>query len=146
MLDVFVDPTKERFREFRDMDRDGPIHMLNLVRFRAQAHYADGTQATGEEAYQAYAAASGPIFEKLGGRQVWLGTPELTLIGPATERWDIAFIAEYPSVAAFVSMLRDPDYRQAVRHRQAAVADSRLIRLQPRSPGNRFGEIAVSKS
>ena len=64
------------------------------------------------------------------------------LIGPPEERWDLAFIAEYPSVAAFVAMLRDPDYRLAVRHRQAAVADSRLIRMAPAAPGASFGEIA----
>ena len=32
-------------------------------------------------------------------------------------------------------MLRDPVYREAVKHRQAAVADSRLIRLAPATPG-----------
>jgi hypothetical protein len=41
--------------------------------------------------------------------------------------WDHCFIAEYPSVSAFVEMIRDPVYREAVKHRQAAVADSRLI-------------------
>ena len=75
-----------------------------------------------------------------------LGTPELTLIGPADERWDLAFIAEYPSVEAFVAMLRDPDYRKAVRHRQAAVADSRLIRIRPAVPGPSFGEIEESSN
>jgi uncharacterized protein (DUF1330 family) len=135
-----IDPTREAFALFRAMERDGPVHMLNLLRFREAAAYDDGTAATGAEAYAAYARESGPVFERLGGRQVWLGVPELTLIGPADERWDLAFIAEYPSVAAFVAMLRDPDYRHAVRHRQAAVADSRLIRMNPRPPGARFGE------
>jgi uncharacterized protein (DUF1330 family) len=60
------------------------------------------------------------------------------LTGPADERWDICFIAEYPSVAAFVEMVRDPVYREAVKHRQAAVEDSRLIRLAPRPPGKTF--------
>ncbi len=61
------------------------------------------------------------------------------LIGPAAERWDICFIAEYPSVAAFVEMVRDPEYRDAVKHRQAAVEDSRLVRLATAEPGARFG-------
>jgi uncharacterized protein (DUF1330 family) len=61
------------------------------------------------------------------------------LIGPTTERWDICFIAEYPSVSAFVEMIRDPAYREAVKHRQAAVKDSRLIRLAPLVPGKSFG-------
>ncbi|MEJ8571515.1 DUF1330 domain-containing protein [Microbaculum marinum] len=140
-MTAYIDPSRESFSRFREMQRQGPVHMLNLLRFRETAAYDDGTEATGAEAYRSYARESGPIFTRLGGRQVWVGKPELILIGPADERWDLAFIAEYPSVDAFVAMLRDPDYRKAVRHRQAAVADSRLIRMQPAAPGATFGEI-----
>ena len=141
-----VDPTREDFARFRELRRDGPLHMLNLLRFREVAAYDDGTVATGAEAYRNYARESGPIFARLGGRQVWVGKPEFTLIGPGDELWDLAFIAEYPSLDAFVAMLRDDDYRKAVRHRQAAVADSRLIRLQPAMPGAYFGEMASRDS
>ncbi|WP_417525146.1 DUF1330 domain-containing protein [Marinovum sp.] len=141
-MPAHVDPTRESFAQFREMQRPGPVHMLNLVRLHDRARYQDGTEATGAEAYRAYARESGPVFERLGGRQVWVGRPELMLIGPSDERWDIAFIAEYPSVDAFVAMIRDPDYRLAVRHRQAAVATSRLIRMEPGRPGAHFGELA----
>ncbi|MGZ8331069.1 MAG: DUF1330 domain-containing protein [Rhodoplanes sp.] len=134
-----VDPTKQAFAEFRANARAGPIHMLNLVRLRAQACYPDGRQATGAEAYAAYGRDSAPVFARLGGRIVWRGAFEQMLIGPAEERWDHCFIAEYPSVSAFVE-LRDPLYREAVKHRQAAVEDSRLIRLAPLPPGAGFGE------
>ncbi len=137
----FVDPTSEDFALFRQMDRPGPVHMLNLVKFREQAAYDDGTVATGAEAYASYGRESGPVFKRLGGRQIWIGKPELMLIGPKSEAWDLAFIAEYPDKDAFVAMLRDPDYRKAVRHRQAAVADSRLIRMQPGKPGAHFGSV-----
>lgn len=136
-----IDPTKEIFARFRDMDRPGPIHMLNLVKLRKKAAYPDGRAASGVEAYKAYARESGPVFRGLGGRQVWIGKPELMLIGPQdSEQWDIAFIAEYPSVQAFVDMLRDPRYREAVKHRQAAVEDSRLLRLATADAGAEFGE------
>jgi uncharacterized protein (DUF1330 family) len=141
-MNGFIDPTRDDFARFREMRREGPVHMLNLLRFRRVAAYDDGTVATGAEAYRAYARESGPVFARLGGRQVWVGRPELTLIGPSTEQWDLAFIAEYPGVDAFVAMLRDPDYRRAVRHRRAAVADSRLIRLAPANPGRNFGTAA----
>lgn len=139
-----VDPDGERFAAFRAISREGSIHMLNLIRLRDQAAYDDGRRATGAEAYAAYGRESRPVFERLGGRQIWLGAPELMLIGPADERWDIAFIAEYPSGAAFVEMLRDPAYRLAVKHRTAAVADSRLLRLRPGAPGPGFGEAVSS--
>ena len=63
---------------------------------------------------------------------------DFMLIGPDSERWDYAFIAEYPNAEAFIGMLRDPVYREAVKHRSAAVADSRLIRLSPLAPGAGF--------
>jgi len=135
----FVDPTKETFAAFRANDRPGPIHMLNLVRLRERAAYPDGRAATGAEAYAAYSRESEPVFAGLGGAIVWRGKFEIMLIGPESERWDLCFIAQYPSVAAFVAMLRDPVYREAVKHRQAAVEDSRLIRLQPGGAGAGFG-------
>lgn len=135
----FIDPSKESFGAFRADDRAGPIHMLNLVRFRGKASYPDGRIATGAEAYAAYGRESYPVFSRLGGRIVWRGNFESMLIGPADEKWDECFIAEYPSVAAFVEMIRDPLYREAVKHRQAAVLDSRLIRTQPAAAGTGFG-------
>lgn len=135
----YIDPDKERFAQFRDLPAEGPIQMLNLIRVREHAAYADGRECSGLQAYRDYARESGPIFKRVGGRQHWLGHFELTLIGPADERWDFVFIAEYPDAAAFVEMLRDPAYREAVKHRQAAVEDSRLIRLRPGQPGETFG-------
>lgn len=137
----FVDPTRESFQLFKDLPRDQPVHMLNLVRLHAEAVYPDGRRTSGLDAYRAYGRESGPVFQRLGGRQVWIGRPDLTLIGPDTEAWDIAFIAAYPTGAAFIEMLRDPVYREAVKHRQAAVADSRLIRMHPGEPGETFGTL-----
>lgn len=134
-----IDPAREIFAAFRADDRPGPIEMLNLVRLRPHAAYPDGREATGAEAYAAYGRESGPVFARLGGSIVWRGRFELMLIGPQDERWDLCFIARYPSVAAFVEMIRDPAYREAVKHRQAAVEDSRLIRLAPLAGGAGFG-------
>ena len=135
----YVDPTKECFAQFRANDREGPVHMLNLVRFRDQAQYPDGRLATGSEAYANYGRESFPVFSRLGGRIIWRGQFELMLIGPQDVTWDECFIAEYPSVASFVEMVRDPVYREAVIHRQAAVSDSRLIRMAPMPSGTGFG-------
>ena len=139
-MSEYVDPSKEQFAAFRALPGEGVIHMLNLIRLRERAAYADGRELSGRDAYKAYGRETTPVFARVGGRQFWIGTPELTVIGPDDERWDIIFIAEYPNAQAFVDMLRDPVYREAVKHRQAAVADSRLIRIRPRAPGSGFGE------
>ncbi len=138
-MDVYVDPTRETFGDFRRLAEEGPIHMLNLVRLRERAEYPDGREASGEEAYRAYGRESGPVFRRVGGRIAWTGDFRLMLIGPADERWDKCFIAEYPSGAAFVEMVKDAGYQKAVIHRQAAVLTSRLIRLKPGTAGGDFG-------
>ncbi|MBO6815388.1 MAG: DUF1330 domain-containing protein [Rhizobiaceae bacterium] len=134
-----VNPEREMFKAFAEMKSDGPVHMLNLVRFKETATYEDGTMVSGAEAYAAYGRDSAPILSKVGGRIVWSGDFDLTLIGPGEEVWDIAFIAEYPSSDAFVEMVKNEDYQRAVRHRTAGVQDSRLIRMSPKAAGEAFG-------
>lgn len=134
-----IDPTRTQFDHFKSLPRDEPIMMLNLIRLRAKATYASGEETTGAEAYARYGKHSGPVFRRLGGEIIWRGKPEAMLIGPTDEHWDIAFIAHYPTAGAFLAMVTDSEYQQAVVHRQAAVADSRLIRMSETSSGSGFG-------
>ena len=140
-----IDPTRDQFNAFKALPRDTPIQMLNLVRVRALADYpADhpdhGKGLTGLEAYRAYGRESAEVFARVGGKQIWAGRPETVVTGPTDERWDLAFIAEYPNAGAFLAMVTDPGYREVVKHRTAGVEDSRLIRLAPLTPGEGFGE------
>ena len=129
-MSQYVDPTREQFNAFKDLPRDEPILMLNLIRYRDIADYGDGSSdVTGAEAYRRYGEESGPIFARLGGSIVWRGKPKVVLTGPLDEHWDAAFIARYPDAHAFLAMVTDPDYQVAVKHRTAAVETSRLIRM-----------------
>ena len=139
----FVDPERAQFEAFKILDRDHPIEMLNLVKFRAKADYpADHPMAdtglTGAQAYRNYGAETAPILVRLGASILWRGSYQSTLIGPADETWDEVFIARYPSAHAFLEMVTDPIYRAAVIHRQAAVETSRLIRCAPTKGGTSF--------
>ena len=133
-----IDPTKSQFEEFKKLPRNTPIMMLNLICLNDVANYKDGREATGNEAYKNYGTASGPIFTSVGGEIIWRGKPENILIGPSDEHWDIAFIAQYPNSGAFLEMVTNPDYQAIVFHRQAAVKDSRLIRLGEASGSSGF--------
>ena len=51
-----IDPSRENWQAFKDLPRDTPIHMLNLIRFRDVAEYPEGHPLhgkglTGREAY-----------------------------------------------------------------------------------------------
>ena len=139
----YIDPARAQFEMFKALPRDEPINMLNLIQLRDQAAYEDGRPATGAEAYAAYGRESGLIFARVGGKIIWRGAPRLMLIGPSQETgeeaWDIAFVAYYPTAVAFLEMVTDPEYRIAVKHRQAAVKDSRLLRCDALEGSDAFG-------
>lgn len=142
---MYVDPEREAWEIFKSLPRDEPIHMLNLIRLKPKAEYPPdhpdhGKALSGLDAYRAYGRTTAPIFRRLGGRQIWAGKPQVMVTGPREEAWDLAFIAQYPSAEAFLTMVRDPEYREHVKHRTAGVADSRLLRLAPVEPGEGFGE------
>lgn len=138
-----INPSDANFQAFKGLPRDTPIQMLNLVRFRKKADYPEGHELhgkgwTGDEAYAEYGKTSGPIFQRVGGKIVWRGSYETVVTGPDDERWDAAFIAEYPNAGAFFEMITDPEYQQAVVNRTAAVEDSRLIRFGKLEGGEGF--------
>ncbi|MGI9260012.1 MAG: DUF1330 domain-containing protein, partial [Gammaproteobacteria bacterium] len=102
-----VDPERDQFDAFKNLPRDKPIMMLNLLRFREKAAYEDGREATGAEAYAAYGKESGPIFQRVGGEIIWRGKLELMVIGPRDKHWDEIFVARYPTASAFLEMVTD---------------------------------------
>ncbi len=143
-MTAFVDPERAQFEAFKALDRDHPIEMLNLVKFRPLAAYPTdhelaGAGMTGAQAYRNYGAETAPIIARLGASILWRGAFQSTLIGPQDEEWDAVFIARYPTAHAFLQMVTDPDYQTAVVHRQAAVETSRLIRCAPTVGGESFG-------
>lgn len=146
MSDHHIDPERAQFDAFKALPRDTKIHMLNLVRFKDKATYpADhplaGAGLSGAEAYANYGTDSGAVFQRVGGSIVWRGSMEAMVIGPDGENWDAMFVAEYPNSGAFMEMVTDPVYRQAVVHRQAAVETSRLIRTAPGLIPSRSGTV-----
>ena len=132
--------TQDQWQAFKDLPRDTPLNMLNLVRVRDWADYGDDQIISGLDAYKTYGRDSQTAFAKVGGRVLWRGTFETSLIAPADEYWDFCFIAYYPNAAAFIAMQFDPDYQAAVKHRQAAVLDSRLIRMGELDLGDNFAD------
>jgi uncharacterized protein (DUF1330 family) len=130
-----VNPTEAQMRAVM-AGPDGPVQMLNLLKFRDRASYPDdydGTEDTdvsGEDAYGRYAANTMPHVGKRGGRLVLLGRADEQVIG-ALGDWDQVAIVEYPSRAAFVDMGRDPDYLTGTVHRTAGLERTAIIATTP---------------
>ena len=143
MADSYIDPSPANFQAFKDLPRDEPIHMLNLLEYREQAEYPEGHEHVGKgwsgrRAYEEYGKTSGPIFRRVGGTIVWRGAFQTMVTGPDAKRWHDGFIAHYPNAGAFFEMIKDPEYQQAVVNRTAALVDSRLMRFAPGEAGEGF--------
>lgn len=133
---AYINSTPEAYTAMQGLPMDEPLQMLNMIRFKDKAEYAEGSEFaakdwTGEQAYAEYSRRSSPIANRVGGKPIYMGIPQLTLIGPQHETWDVAFIIEYPDLATFLALVNDPEYKKHAFHRSAAVADSRLIRMAP---------------
>ena len=128
-------------RALAGLPQDAPIVMLNLLRFRDVARYADGDEAagapcSGREAYlKRYSRVSVRTIAAVGGSVVFGAEALASLIGSPGEAWHQVFLVRYPSVAAFAAMLAMPEYQAAVRHRTAALEDSRLVAMLAPAPG-----------
>lgn len=128
-----INPTRDQFRALHGLPDNEPIGLLNLLKFRDQAQYEDRglvdvePRRSGREAYERYSEEARESFLQAGGRQLWIGQPLITVIGPSDTPWDLAFVAWYPSAPAFTEMVTRAAYQRAARHRTAALSDSRLI-------------------
>lgn len=113
---------------------DGPIVMLNLLKFRERAVYKDGreTNLTGREAYMLYGEQMAPHVVARGGKLHFQGAIGSLVIGEAGELWDVAALMEYPSAKAFVEIATSPEVAAFAVHREAGLEGQLLIQCTER--------------
>ena len=126
-----VTPNEEQMKGFMEPGQDGPIYMLNLLKFKDQAEYADGrqTELTGAEAYAIYGGEVVGHLAKVGGAPVFSARVERLMLGEVEDLWDSAAIAMYPSRKAMMEMFSSPDYQASAVHRSAGLAGQLNIEL-----------------
>ncbi len=130
---AFINPTGEQFERFLSEGPDGPILMLNLLKFRDKAVYEEGQEEparSGAEAYAVYSEVAMAKVAEAGGSLFFMSPTQAAVVGPDDE-WDVVALVRYPGRGAFLTMVADPAYLAATHHRAAALADSRLIPLTP---------------
>ncbi|HEX6859965.1 MAG TPA: DUF1330 domain-containing protein [Caulobacteraceae bacterium] len=130
-----VYPEGRQMQDFFGAPEDGPFVMVNLLKFKPRAEYADGSDAhlTGREAYARYGDEVGKLVEALGGRILYSGAVTGLMIGEVEDLWDMVALAQYPSLAAFQQMATSPQMRAIEHHRSAGLAGQLNIRTKPRA-------------
>ena len=113
-------------RGLDEMERDKPVVMVNLMRFRERSLDGDGS---GWDAYLRYSALTVPMIKARGGTLLWAGNARAVALGAEEgNRWDYVALVYYPSVAAFVDMMTSVDYEtRSDPHRRNGCAEHVFI-------------------
>jgi uncharacterized protein (DUF1330 family) len=109
----------------RNLPDEGPVVMVNLVRFRKRSLDGNGT---GWDAYSRYSKGDMPLLKKVGGTVIWAGHVEGAAAGNLGDgRWDWVVMAHYPSRAAFLEMMTSPEYAVINTDRENGVEDHVIL-------------------
>lgn len=125
-----VFPGTEQITSFFGGPENGPFVMVNLLKFKETAEYADGSYAdlSGAKAYARYGKGIQACLAAVDGKQIYAGPVTGLMIGEVEELWDMVALVEYPSLAAMQKMMSSPEYRAIEVHRKAGLAGQLNIR------------------
>lgn len=131
-----VYPKGEQLTEAVAKGSNGPIVMVNLLKFKDKAVYKDGRAdtASGREAYDRYGADMLNFVRANGGRVLFVGDAKSLVIGNVGEMWDVIALVEYPSSEAFVKIAMSPEVAKFGVHREAGLAGQLLIQCRQTAP------------
>ena len=113
-------------RGLQELDRNSPVVMVNLMRFRAASLDGDGS---GWDAYLRYSALTVPMIKARGGTLLWTVDARAVALGEeAGNTWDYLALVHYPSVDAFLDMMTSADYEEKCDpHRRNGCEDHVII-------------------
>ena len=108
------------------LDHQGPVVMVNLMRFHPRSLDGDGS---GWDAYLRYSALPVPMIKARGGTLLWTGDAKTVALGePDGHQWDYLALVYYPSVADFIDMMTSAEYETLCDpHRRNGCAEHVII-------------------
>ena len=117
-------PSEEQLRGFMEPGAEGPIYMLNLLKFREKAEYEDGRESelSGFEAYAIYGLGVAKLIREYGGEVKFSAGVSRIMVGSVEEPWDLVAIAMYPSRQAMLEMVTSEKYAEIGVHRSAGLS------------------------
>ncbi len=111
-------------------DDDGPVWMVNLMKYREVADYADGRESTvtGEEADDLYSPLDS--LAAVGAAPVLFGDVDQQLLGDETV-WDRVAVVKYPTRRSFTEMQSLPTFQESHKHKDAGMESTIVMGTQP---------------
>jgi uncharacterized protein (DUF1330 family) len=124
-----IRPNRDQFLALLEAPDEGPVVMLNLLKFKPRS--SDGGSTGGEE-YKKYGDAAVEMIEARGAKVIWSGRAEQILIGDPADDWDVVLLVQYPSRKTFVDMVSTPEYEAAHEHRESGLERTIVVACSPR--------------
>ena len=124
VINEVLPTSSERIKAMMEPGPEGPIYMINLLKFKEHAEYEDGrdTQLTGYEAYQIYGKGVARLLPKYGGEVFFMGDVTFLSLGQVEELWDEVAIAKYADRGSLVQMTSSEEWQALAVHRAAGLA------------------------
>ena len=113
----------------RAPDDDGPIYMVNLMKYRAVATYGDGSQevVSGREADDKYNPSS--VLNKIGADMLFVADVVSNDFGVGD--WDRIAVVRYPTRRSFVEMQQRKDFADKHVHKAAGMERTIITCCRP---------------
>jgi hypothetical protein len=111
-------------------DQDGPLWMVNLMKYRDIADYSGGDvpAVSGREADDLYAPLES--LAAIGPEVVFLADVDMQLLGQSP-KWDRVVVVKYPTRRSFIEMQSRPDFVKKHVHKDAGMEQTIVIGCQP---------------
>jgi hypothetical protein len=109
---------------------DGPVWMVNLMKYRDVAAYADGRESaiSGRQADDEYAPLES--LAAVGAEVVFFGDVEDQFLD-GEPRWDRIGVVKYPTRRAFIEMQSRPEFKERHAHKEAGMQETIVIGTRP---------------
>ena len=133
MKETYLDVTQESGRIFFTSNVEGPIVMLNLLRFKEVADFSTCPELkpelpmSGRECYKLYMKHTSAFLKIAGSELLYFGNTQPYVIGPLEEEWDVMLLVKHASKEEFLKFASNEEYLRIKGYRTAALADSRLL-------------------
>jgi hypothetical protein len=126
-----IDKEYGMFLATRPPEEDGPIYMVNLMKYHEVAQYTDGEvvgkEISGKEADDRYNPSS--VLNKIGADVVFYG--DVVSNNKGTEDWDRIGIVRYATRKSFIDMQSRSDFGEKHVHKAAGMARTTLVCCRP---------------
>ncbi len=109
---------------------DGPVWMVNLMKYREVADYGDVkvSAISGREADDIYTPRES--LAAVGAEIVFVGDVDAQLLGDSP-RWDRVAVVKYPTRRAFIAMQSRTNFVEKHVHKDAGMAQTIVMGCQP---------------